>query len=167
MPDRSSTLVHIYVIQASDLWASVEIDWEQSLREVSSSVLREFNFDRPVEVNIKLTDNSEIQYLNREFRDKDKATNVLSFPGMTDEEVDRLPEDMPYHLGDIALAYEIICQEAADQEKTFYNHVLHLTVHGLLHLLGYDHETDEEADDMESLEVDILAKQSIPNPYKE
>lgn len=155
------------IIHGSDQWKHLDIDWDSILTEITQVVLAEFEFDRDVEVNIKLTDDSEIQILNREFRGKDKPTNVLSFPGMTDEDLDYLPDDAHFHLGDIALAFETINREAEDQEKTLQNHVLHLTVHGLLHLLGFDHETDDEATEMETLEVDILAKKSIPNPYKE
>lgn len=155
------------IIHGSDQWKHLDIDWDSILTEITQVVLAEFEFDRDVEVNIKLTDDSEIQILNREFRGKDKPTNVLSFPGMSDEDLDYLPDDAHFHLGDIALAFETINREADDQEKTLQNHVLHLTVHGLLHLLGFDHETDDEATEMETLEVDILAKRSIPNPYKE
>ena len=167
MPDRSRTKVNPVIIHGSDQWNRLDIDWDSVLTEITQVVLAEFEFDRDIEVNIKLTDDSEIQILNREFRGKDKPTNVLSFPGMTDEDLDFLPDDAHFHLGDIALAFETINREADDQEKTLQNHVLHLTVHGLLHLLGFDHETDDEATEMETLEVDILAKQSIPNPYKE
>ncbi len=167
MPDRSSISITPVIIYGADQWKTVDVDWDSVLTEITRVVLSEFDFDRNVEVNIKLTDDAEIQILNREFRSKDKPTNVLSFPGMTEDDLDYLPDDAHFHLGDIALAYETIQHEANDQEKTLQNHVLHLTVHGLLHLLGFDHETDAEADEMETLEVDILAKQSIPNPYKE
>ncbi len=167
MPDRSSISITPVIIYGSDQWKTVDVDWDSVLTEITHVVLSEFDFDRNVDVNIKLTNDAEIQILNREFRNKDKPTNVLSFPGMTEDDLDYLPDDAHFHLGDIALAYETIQHEANDQEKTLQNHVLHLTVHGLLHLLGFDHETDAEADEMETLEVDILAKQSIPNPYKE
>lgn len=167
LPSSVALGIFPVIIHGSDQWNRLGIDWDSILTEITQVVLAEFEFDRDVEVNIKLTDDSEIQILNREFRGKDKPTNVLSFPGMTDEDLDYLPDDTHFHLGDIALAFETINREAEDQEKTLQNHVLHLTVHGLLHLLGFDHETDDEATEMETLEVDILAKQSIPNPYKE
>ncbi|MBX3487332.1 MAG: rRNA maturation RNase YbeY [Candidatus Paracaedibacteraceae bacterium] len=167
MPDRSSISITPVIIYGADQWKAVDVDWDSVLTEITHVVLSEFDFDRNVDVNIKLTNDAEIQILNREFRNKDKPTNVLSFPSMTEDDLDYLPDDAHFHLGDIALAYETIQHEANDQEKTLQNHVLHLTVHGLLHLLGFDHETDAEADEMETLEVDILAKQSIPNPYKE
>ncbi len=167
MPDRSRISIHPVIIHGCDQWQSLDYDWDSVLTDITFAVLKEFDFDRPVDVNIKLTNDQEVQILNRDFRGKDKPTNVLSFPGMSDDDLDILPEDAPYHLGDIALAFETIQHEANTQDKSFQNHVIHLTVHGLLHLLGFDHETDDEATEMETLEVDILAKQSIPNPYKE
>lgn len=167
MPDRSRNSIFPVIIHGSDQWTNSDIDWDSILSEITRVVLAEFDFDRDVDINIKLTDDADSQILNREFRGKDKPTNVLSFPGMTDEDLDYLPDHTHLHLGDIALAFETIQREAEDQEKTLQNHVLHLTVHGLLHLLGFDHETDDQAEEMETLEVDILAKQSIPNPYKE
>lgn len=121
-----------------------------------------------VEISILFTDNSRIQTLNRDYRGKDKPTNVLSFPD-TDFTTENLKQSVlfeePLILGDIVFAEETICQEATDQKKSLENHVAHLTVHGILHLTGYDHITDGEADDMEALEIQILDKMGIENPY--
>ena len=106
------------------------------------------------ELSILLTNDGHIQQLNRDFRDKDKPTNVLSFPDGEDG-----------YLGDIAIAYETIKREAEEQEKEIHHHFIHMLVHGLLHLKGYDHETDEEAEEMEALEIKILADMGIKNPY--
>ncbi len=105
------------------------------------------------EVSVVLADDTFVQNLNREYRNKDKPTNVLSFP-----------QDAPM-LGDIVLAYETIAHEASDQDKAFSDHLSHLLVHGTLHLLGYDHETDEEAEEMEGLEIEILGEMGVKNPY--
>lgn len=116
-----------------------------------------------MELCILFTDDDEIRKLNAEFRDKDKPTNVLSFPsGET-----QLPDGAPVMLGDIVLASGVVFREAEEQGKPLANHVLHLIVHGMLHLLGYDHEQDDEAEIMEALEIEALARLGLPNPYAE
>jgi probable rRNA maturation factor len=112
------------------------------------------------ELSILLTDDARMRVLNRDYRGKDKATNVLSFPAGDDEAADR-----PRLLGDIALALETVEREASEQSKTPADHVSHLTVHGVLHLLGHDHETEPQATDMEALEARILDGLGIANPY--
>lgn len=114
-----------------------------------------------VELSLVFTDDAAIRSLNAEWRDKDKPTNVLSFPAFPVEPGDPLPP----MLGDIVLAYETVAREAAEEDKPFENHLTHLIIHGLLHLLGYDHETDEEAEEMEALERQALARLAIPDPY--
>ncbi|WP_051908768.1 rRNA maturation RNase YbeY [Candidatus Odyssella acanthamoebae] len=167
MPDRSSIKYSCHVLIDETSWNLSGIEWYNHISQLSQIVLSGFEWDRPVEVNIKLTNDAEVQILNRQFRHKDKPTNVLSFPVLTDEDIQFLPADFPLMLGDIALAFETITREAIEQKKSLNHHVSHLVVHGLLHLLGYDHETDLEAEEMEALEIEILSKQSIPNPYKE
>jgi len=167
MPDRSSINHNCHVLIDETSWNSSGIEWDIRIAQLSQLVLSEFEWDRPVEVTVKLTNDAEVRNLNRQFRHKDKPTNVLSFPAMTNEDIQHLPADFPRILGDIALAFETITREAIEQEKSLDHHVSHLIVHGLLHLLGYDHETDLEAEEMEALEIDILSKQSISNPYKE
>ncbi len=112
------------------------------------------------EVSIVLGDDAMIRQLNSRFRDRDQATNVLSFPADDDGSC-----DMPHLLGDIILAYETIAREAQEQKKPIEDHFQHLCVHGMLHLLGHDHETDTEAMKMEQLEVAILATLNIGDPY--
>jgi probable rRNA maturation factor len=123
----------------------------------------------PVSVSIKLSDNAEVHALNQEWRDKDKPTNVLSFPMLDDEELDALiagtydaPEIM---LGDIILAYEICVAEAQEKDIPVAHHATHLVIHGMLHLLGHDHIEDDEAELMEALEVKALASMGLHNPY--
>lgn len=108
------------------------------------------------EINILLTGDAEVQELNARFRGKDQPTNVLSFPAA--------PSAAP-HLGDIALAYGVCAREAEAQGKPLAHHLMHLTVHGVLHLLGYDHDTDALAEDMEGIERAILATLGVPDPY--
>jgi len=116
------------------------------------------------EVAIMLTDDAGIRALNRDWRKIDKPTNVLSFPAVQPEGI-RPPHAPPPPLGDIAIAYETTRREAEAENKLFNHHLSHLAVHGFLHLIGYDHETDDEAEAMEDLERRILATLEIPDPY--
>ena len=117
--------------------------------------------------SLLFTSDSEIRALNRQWRSKDKPTNVLSFPMLSREELLTLPpEGPPEMLGDIALAYETCAREADERGIPLTHHAAHLIVHGLLHLAGYDHEAGEiEAEAMEKLEIKALALMGIANPY--
>jgi probable rRNA maturation factor len=120
------------------------------------------------ELSVVLTDDIEVQELNTRFRNKDKPTNILSFPMY-----DLIPDDLsmlhnepsPVSLGDIVLAHETILREAKEQSKSVDNHLKHLLVHGCLHILGYDHIRDNEAAIMEKLEITILDLIGVENPY--
>jgi len=116
------------------------------------------------EMAVMLTDDSGIRTLNSNWRGIDKPTNVLSFPAQPLRGA-RGPGDAPRMLGDIAIAYETMRREADEEQKPFDHHLSHLTVHGFLHLIGYDHESDECAEEMEALEQEILAGLGIPAPY--
>ena len=118
------------------------------------------------ELAVMLTDDEGIQTLNRNWRGIDKATNVLSFPALQPRGP-RQAGDAPRMLGDIAIAYETTRREADEEQKPFDHHLSHLAVHGFLHLIGHDHEKDQEAETMESLEREILAQLGIPDPYAE
>ncbi len=116
---------------------------------------------RPAQIGLHVVDNAEGQRLNAEYRGKDSATNVLSFALNEGEEaVAGLPL-----MGDIVLAADVVAREAAEQDKDLHAHYAHLTVHGMLHLQGYDHETDAEAEAMEALETVILARLGYTDPY--
>lgn len=136
-------------------WTAALPDAEALTRTVAEAVLAEERLaDRSLVV--LLTDDTAVQALNAQFRHKDQPTNVLSFPA---------PPNPEQHLGDVALAYETCAREAAEQGKPLAHHLQHLVAHGVLHLLGYDHMTDEEAADMEGLERIVLAGLGIPDPY--
>lgn len=111
------------------------------------------------EICIKIIDTAESQNLNKTYRGKDKPTNVLSFPSDIPDFVESS------HLGDLAICASIVEQEAQAQNKHVIDHWAHLTIHGCLHLLGYDHIEDTEADKMEALEIELLAELGIGNPY--
>ena len=116
------------------------------------------------ELAVMLTDDAGIRTLNSNWRGIDKPTNVLSFPALQPTGAGG-PDDAPRMLGDIAIAYETTRQEADDEQKPFDHHLSHLAIHGFLHLMGYDHETDDDAEAMEGLEQEILAQLGIPDPY--
>lgn len=133
--------------------------WDEGIsllaRDAVLKTLNSINFGEKSEISLVFADNDFVQVLNANYRGKDKPTNVLSFP-----------QDEPELLGDVILAYETVKCEADEQNKTFEDHTRHLIVHGTLHLLGYDHIEDEEAEEMEALEIKILADMGIKNPYE-
>ncbi|NIY74984.1 rRNA maturation RNase YbeY [Thalassospira sp. HF15] len=121
-----------------------------------------------IEIGVRLSDDASVRILNRDYREKDKPTNVLSFAALEsaeDAEAFMMAPDMPLMLGDIVIARETCAREAIEQQKTLKNHLVHLAVHGTLHLVGYDHMVDDEAEEMEDLERQILAGLGIDDPY--
>jgi probable rRNA maturation factor len=115
------------------------------------------------EVSILFCDDDTIAALNGRWRGQEKPTNVLSFPALPLQSGGVIPEQAP--LGDIAIAYQTLVREAGASGKTAPDHLAHLVVHGFLHLVGYDHETDDEAEEMERLEREILARIGVADPY--
>ena len=112
------------------------------------------------EVSILLTDDKAIRLLNREWRGIDKPTNVLSFPAATTKASVRMPL-----FGDIVMAYETLKRECDDEDRIFLHHLAHLTVHGFLHLIGYDHQVEAQAEKMEGLESKIITRMQMPDPH--
>jgi probable rRNA maturation factor len=117
-----------------------------------------------IELGVRLTDDAEQRLLNRNWRGVDHPTNVLAFPAW--DPVWSLPQGAPWLLGDLALAYETVAREARQQGKPFADHFCHLVIHGVLHLLGYDHVADAETAQMEALETSILAELGVADPYR-
>ncbi len=125
--------------------------------------LPEITPDR-LEISLVLADDRTVRDLNRQYRGQDKPTNVLSFAALDDEEED-LPAEGPVLLGDVVVAFETTAAEASSEAKPFDHHLAHLVVHGVLHLLGYDHQDETEAEEMEGEERLILAMLGIGDPY--
>ncbi len=152
----------------SDTALDIDIDvedaaWSADVADIEAAVdraARRAAGDAVGSIAILLTDDEAVRDLNARFRDKDRPTNVLSFPG-----ADMPMPGAPPHLGDIVLAYEVCAAEAKAQSKTLTSHLTHLVVHGVLHLLGRDHMTEAEAEAMEAEEKAILAELDIADPY--
>jgi probable rRNA maturation factor len=142
-------------------------DWtpadESIAQAAAQAALAAMNPTRDLELSLALADDETVQKLNRDYRGQDKPTNVLSFESGDDADI---PGE-PLMLGDVVLARETCAREAGEEGKQFAHHLSHLTIHGVLHLLGFDHENEEEAEEMESLEIKILADIGIANPYLE
>lgn len=124
-------------------------------------------YQRGIAISVVLSDDDAMRELNHTFRGKNKPTNVLSFPAYDDlSEMESAPDDEPFHLGDVVLSYDTVRAESLEQKKSFRDHASHLIVHGCLHLAGYDHEDDREADAMEAMEIQVLSQFGIRNPYR-
>lgn len=136
----------------AEAWTGALPDAEAVVERAAQAALGTAEGD----IVVLLTDDAAVRELNGRFRDKDRPTNVLSFPA---------PENAFPHLGDIVLAYGVCATEAEAQGKTLADHLSHLVVHGVLHLLGRDHEDDAEAEEMEAEERDILAQIGVADPY--
>lgn len=147
-------------------WYNID-DWHKKFSEIINGTLSHIGWNFKSEVSILLTDENYSRQLNYTYREKDKSTNVLSFPAFTREELVLLGKQQPsLILGDVVLSLENILKEAKDQHKQFLNHLMHLTVHGTLHLLGYDHQYESQALEMENLEINILSLMNVINPYQ-
>jgi probable rRNA maturation factor len=152
------------VLVVADCWRAEAYAEPVILRAVEAAAGMIDADTSDAELAIMLTDDAGIRTLNANWRGIDKPTNVLSFPALQPTGTPA-PGDAPRMLGDIAIAYETMRREAEDEHKPFDHHLSHLAIHGFLHLVGYDHETDEDAEEMEGLERRILAELGIPDPY--
>lgn len=149
MPDISCD-----IIRESEQWPD-----ERALRKITGRVKAVLEGHMKGHIDFVFSDDSMVQVLNREWRGKDKPTNVLSFP-------DGDEENGVVHLGDVIMAHETLTREAEELGISFDDHLTHLMIHGCLHLVGYDHMTDEDAKVMESLEIQLLADLGIKDPYQ-
>lgn len=143
-------------------WTAAEPETEALVWRAAQAVLNAHEDIEGQGIVILLTDDDSVRALNRDFRQKDYATNVLSFPSPRNPEAN--PEGQ---IGDIALAFGVCAREAAEQGKPLGHHLQHLVAHGVLHLLGYDHERDDEAARMEAREIRLLRELGYDDPYAE
>ena len=161
-------MTEIIVDIADEAWLKAVPDAEELCSRVAAMTLAaaadlvDLPGDR-LEVSLVLTDDAQVQELNRDYRSQDKPTNVLSFAALDADSP--IPPDGPILLGDVIIARETCLREAEEENKKVLHHLSHLVVHGVLHLLGYDHNEDDEAEEMESLERSILAGLGVPDPY--
>lgn len=170
----SASVVNVDLVINHDAWETMGVSPEDFASEtvrlaLSMAAMPEELHERDIDVCVVLTNDEEIHALNRDYRGMDKPTNVLSFANLDSETADDelAQTDIPFALGDVVIAWETMEREAIEQNKKFLDHLRHMMVHGTLHLLGYDHMDDEEAHEMESLEIKILEKINVENPYAE
>lgn len=154
-PNRRAAAPSIDIAVASPLWDGQPLA-AQIVRDAIAAAAAALSVPSG-EVSVVLTDDASIQKLNRDWRGIDKPTNVLSFPAAK-------PGGPTFH-GDIVIAYETLARECADEHTVFLHHLAHLTVHGFLHLIGYDHQNDSDADKMEGIESKIMLVMKLPDPY--
>lgn len=159
-------------IEADEEWDSSR-SWDELVRDAAEAAIAESAFPqltavaRPIEISVRLTGDEQVRALNAEWRGKDRPTNVLSFPmAQTADLQDTRVAGPELLLGDIVLARGICEIEAAEKGVRFEDHAIHLLVHGTLHLLGYDHDDDDQAADMEARETRALGRLGIASPYQ-
>ena len=162
------------ILMSSDIQVDVQVaanvsnvPTDSDIRNWLEQVIAQVGNDtsRSIEISVKIVDEVEGRALNRQFRQKDSATNVLSFP-LLDADLAELPAELPLAMGDIVICASVVAREASEQGKNSSDHWAHMLVHGALHLFGYDHETKSQAQEMEMLEARILAVRGVENPYE-
>lgn len=168
----------------TDLQVNIDIEdgrWEDAVDGLSSCAVQvaetaarvlaeEVDFlalDKEFYINLCLSSDQEVHKLNKQYRNMDKPTNVLSFAAIDDEDFDPFGDEQEMMLGDVIIAYETMRREADVQGVSLHDHFCHLWTHGILHVLGFDHMTPEEAAEMEGFETKILAEMGIDDPYRE
>ena len=160
-------MVEINYYIEDNRWKPFTKNLKKYINNIFNNIVDVLNYDsflknKTIEISITFTDDNSIRKINKEYRNCDKATNVLSFP-LYEKELFNLKEEYIL-LGDIVLSYDTIKNESIN--ITFEDHLTHLIIHSILHLFGFDHIEDKEAEEMEKIEIDILKKMNIANPYE-
>lgn len=164
-------LVLDYVVE-DDKWNQLQFPFEKDGLAICNMALQKLKWPKnsgvSYEVAVLLSNDEQVHRLNREFRGADKPTNVLSFPSyqLVDGDYKGLGLGAEFYLGDVAISYTTLYNESLEQGKDFRSHYLHLLLHGFLHLVGFDHIEEHEADKMEAFEVEILTCFGIKSPYQ-
>jgi len=153
--------VQLDIQLADNLSDSIEEPPPSSLLQTWAQIAWQGDSAQPVNLSLRIVSAAESQQLNNDYRGKNKPTNVLSFPMQLNENIP-MPEIM---LGDLAICSEVVINEASQQQKALQSHWAHILIHGMLHLQGFDHVEDDEADKMEKLEIQIMQQLGFPNPY--
>jgi probable rRNA maturation factor len=160
-------------LEADEEWDSSSSPWKPLVRKAAEAAIAESAYpalsdsERTVEISVTLTGDEQVRTLNAKWRGKDKPTNVLSFPMADELDLKRATvAERELLLGDIVLAHGVCEREAGEKGVSFQEHATHLLVHGTLHLLGYDHQREDDAIDMEAREVRALKRLGISNPYE-
>tara|TARA_R110002110_G_scaffold415612_6_gene652067 strand:+ start:93667 stop:94185 length:519 start_codon:yes stop_codon:yes gene_type:complete len=166
MTDKSGDEIVVIVDVVSPDWHAADLDLDDIVITAARAAVigADVSIAAGVELGVRLTDDAEIKSLNKDWRDRDAATNVLAF-ALNDAPAIPAGASGAVMLGDVVVAYETSAGEAVDRNKSLTQHLSHLVVHGTLHLLGYDHESEDEAETMEALERVVLARLGIPDPY--
>ncbi|MBT5769755.1 MAG: rRNA maturation RNase YbeY [Rhodospirillaceae bacterium] len=173
MTEQGGDEIVVIVDVVSPDWRATDLDLDDIVTTAARAALvgADVSITAGVELGVRLTDDAEIRTLNRDWRDRDAATNVLAFalndsPAIpVGEPAIPVGENGVVMLGDVVVAYETSAGEAVEQNKSLTHHLSHLVVHGTLHLLGFDHEREDEAEIMEALERVVLHRIGIPDPY--
>jgi probable rRNA maturation factor len=160
----AAVALHLECLEAA--WESLWTDWRSGVERAARAALAALPPPAgPAALSLVLTNDAHIRELNRDYRGKDRPTNVLSFP--QDDAAAAAEQGRVEELGDVILALETVREESLSQNKSLEQHSVHLIVHGILHIFGYDHAAPDTAETMESLERAILAQLGLPDPYRD
>ncbi|MCH9753336.1 MAG: rRNA maturation RNase YbeY [Alphaproteobacteria bacterium] len=161
--------IELDLFKKEDKWEEYCLINQDNIEKIIVSTLNHLeihNQEQEIECSVFLTNDKEIRIHNKKFRSKDKPTNTLSFPSGEYNNLNKANISAPHiHLGDMFFSFETISQESKEQTKNFYDHFYHLLLHSLLHLLGYEHDVEKDRLLMEKVEINILHKLGINNPY--
>lgn len=162
--------LHLDIMIEDQRWTQTLPDLEKMTRKALEACFKIAEIKLPCpgrkpEISIVFADDKMVHQINKTYRNKDKPTNVISFAYLEDEKHPEQTDNEDFSMGDIILSYETVEQEATEQQKSLQDHTVHLIVHGCLHLFGYHHDNDLQAQDMEDKEVMILREMNVKNPY--